>query len=87
MGSVPAKGRMNAKWQYQPSDKAGAGNSSSQIRCQPTATVEYHASELGALPAGVFYVPKSSRQVGFDSLLLVDQVLYLSVYDRRFTQD
>ena len=74
MVEVPAPRGGNAKWESQPSSRAGAPF---PIQFKPADTVEYNESELSGFQPGVFYVPMSSNQVAFDSFVLVDQVLYI----------
>jgi len=74
MVEVPAPQGGNAKWEPQPSSRAGAPF---PIQFKPADTVEYNKSELSGFQPGVFYVPMSLNQVAFDSFVLVDQVLYI----------
>ena len=77
MEFVPPKGRANAKWEYLPMGDAGRINPITPIQLQLEEIAEYDGSELSSFRAGALYVPASSTQVGFDSLVLVDQVLYI----------
>ncbi len=75
MVKVKTPGSRNAKWKNQSSSPAGAAN---PIQFKPTDTVEYNGSTWEEeFQAGVFYIPKSSNQVAFDSFILVGQILYI----------
>ena len=74
MVEVPAPRGGNAKWESQPSSRAGAPF---PIQFKPADTVEYDESKLSGFQPGVFCVPMFSNQVAFDSFVLVDQGLYI----------
>jgi len=85
----PASGRMNAKWTSQPnnrvvpsstapdSDAGDTADTPTSIKFTPKDKVVYDGPTQVNIHCNVFYVPKSWKQVAFDSFILADQVLYI----------
>lgn len=85
MVKVLVPGRGNDKWESQSSEDAG--KLCLKIKFIPEETIEYNATELKAIKAGAFYVPMSSKQVAFDSFMLVGQVLYFFQFSIAASHD
>jgi len=47
------------------------------IKISPTKTVEYRASELKDIQPGIFYVPKLTNEVAFDSFIMANGYFYI----------
>jgi hypothetical protein len=71
----PSQGRKR-QWNSEPID-GPATVAPIPIRFTPERSVEYAESDLEEIRSGVFYVPSASNQAGFDSFILVDQILYI----------
>ena len=75
----PTDRRKTALWTSAPSliapDLVATTNIS--IDFWPERTVQYEGSILSDFQPDVYYLPRSSKQVAFDSFILVDQILYI----------
>jgi hypothetical protein len=76
---LPDDRRTNALWTSVPSSIAPnlAAISTIFIQYSPERTVQYQGSVLNESQPDVYYLPRSSNQVGLDSFILINQILYI----------
>ena len=69
-------GKKSAQWTSVPAPNL-VSTAPISIHFTPESTVEYEDPLLSEFQPGVYYVPRSSKQVVFHSFIMVDQILYV----------